>query len=1530
MMSANECDPIGQGKRGTWNAPAPKGIGLLAVLAAVVTMGIPARPALADPSGTFNENYDIEVSGGISFTGATITMLVGSVPVPAYCIGQFGSPPSYANPFNWTSANILMDRIQTFTDLADGSVTIVELGTEGADVPLAHLADGLGPTESDLKVGIPLHMFGIPATIEVGTKLKYHVTVDDGRSVFVDQSPKILSLTVGSTSTVEIDSGHPITIDSYVENNGILRKSAGNGTSIISVRLTNDGSVESTAGTLRLTGPYSGAGGFRAANDGVLDLRNTRFTSSAWDFRTEGDGRIALSGSSRGTLTSGTVLNQGSITLLPAGFDSVGITVTGEVTLAGGGQVTLSSPGSSGCYISGGAGTNRLINADNTISGDGVISGVELVNSGIFDGNVRFGELGIRNQQVTNTGTMQASNEGTLLLEPVIDNAGGTIQALADSTVKLRGARITGGTFVNTATGTILARGGTSTLATLLDNSAGGQVLIGGQQPAGTTLTLHNGLHNGAGGNILVYESGLLEVNGGTITNAGVMRIAASGFNSSSMRITGGEVTLTGGGTVTLSSPSTGTGFIFGGAGTDRLVNVDNTISGGGVISNIELVNSGIFDANVRGELGIRNQQVTNTGTMQASNEGTLLLEPVIDNADGTIQALADSTVKLRGARITGGTFLNTATGTIWARGGTSTLATLLDNSAGGQVLIGGQQPAGTTLTLHNGLQNGAGGDILVYESGQLEVNGGTITNAGVMRIASEGSNGSSVRIAGGEVTLTGGGTVTLSSPNIASSYISGGARTDRLVNVDNTISGGGGISNMELVNSGILDANVRGELGIRNELVTNTGTMQASNEGTLLLEPTIDNTGGTIQALADSTVLLRGAHITGGTFLNTATGTIWAHGGTSTLATLLDNSAAGQVLIGGHPSLASTLSLHDGLHNGAGGEILVYNRGTLEVNAGMITNAGAMEISSSGSYASIVRITGGEVALTGGGTVTLSPGGSSGGFISGGANTDRLVNVDNTISGCGVISNIELVNSGVLDANARIGELGIRNELVTNTGTMQASNEGVLVLEPAIDNTGGTIQALADSTVQLRGAQITGGTFLNTATGTIWAHGGTSTLATLLDNSAAGQVLIGGHPSLASTLSLHDGLHNGAGGEILVYNRGTLEVNAGMITNAGAMEISSSGSYSSGMRITGGEVTLTGGGTVTLSPGGSSGSYISGGAGTDRLVNVDNTISGAGNFGSNSLSILNRGTVRGDGAHALIIDPQDSIGFTNAGRLEAVGRGGVTLRSGAFTTSGHVLIAADSSMTRQGDYVQTAGSTIVNGILDVTGLIDIRGGVLGGEGTVVAGGGVTVSNLAPGNSVAALNIDGDLTLRAGSAFNAEAIGGELDSVGVTGVVTIGANASLNILISGGGNEFNGGANVLIDALGGVDGTFANVTQLNAYVTGNGLTYDPAGGTVTLTLNMNLNPGDANLDGATDVSDRIIWNENNFTFDTTFVTGDFNNDGATDVLDRIIWNSSNFTVATVTPPRPIVPEPATIGLLGLGGIVIILCRRRPK
>lgn len=287
---------------------------------------------------------------------------------------------------------------------------------------------------------------------------------------------------------------------------------------------------------------------------------------------------------------------------------------------------------------------------------------------------------------------------------------------------------------------------------------------------------------------------------------------------------------------------------------------------------------------------------------------------------------------------------------------------------------------------------------------------------------------------------------------------------------------------------------------------------------------------------------------------------------------------------------------------------------------------------------------------------------------------------------------------------------------------------------------------------------------------------------------------------------------------------------------------------------------------------------------------------------------------------------------------------------------SGSVIVSADLTATPAGSLDLAAGAAGRSVTIGPAGKLRVSGKVVVGPGAelvidgVLANSLVKVSGGTLANSpatTAPIAVDGEVVLYEGAELAIEVIGAGTDRLVPTSTVYIGADVALDTRISGGGNEFRAGAYEIIDAVG-VSGTFASVTDLGAYVTGDGLTYDAAGGTVTLTLEMDLNPGDANLDGATDVSDRIIWNDNNFTIGTTFVTGDFNNDGVTDVSDRIIWNSNNFTSATAAAPAEaagagptfqrdgpagrtrltVIPEPATICLLALGGLVMIRPGRR--
>src|SRR3981081_835127 len=113
-----------------------------------------------------------------------------------------------------------------------------------------------------------------------------------------------------------------------------------------------------------------------------------------------------------------------------------------------------------------------------------------------------------------------------------------------------------------------------------------------------------------------------------------------------------------------------------------------------------------------------------------------------------------------------------------------------------------------------------------------LSVFGSAINNAGTITLGSTGSF--TELVLQGNVTLSGGGTVTLS--NNAQNYIFGHASTDVLTNQE-TIQGAGHIGNstMTLVNSGTINANQPAGMIIQLSGATNTGTIEATG-GTLAL----------------------------------------------------------------------------------------------------------------------------------------------------------------------------------------------------------------------------------------------------------------------------------------------------------------------------------------------------------------------------------------------------------------------------------------------------------------------------------------------------------------------------------------------------------------------------------------------------------------------------------------------------------------------------------------------------------------------
>ncbi|MBZ9892199.1 VCBS domain-containing protein, partial [Mesorhizobium sp. BR1-1-3] len=184
------------------------------------------------------------------------------------------------------------------------------------------------------------------------------------------------------------------------------------------------------------------------------------------------------------------------------------------------------------------------------------------------------------------------------------------------------------------------------------------------------------------------------------------------------------------------------------------------------------------------------------------------------------------------------------------------------------------------------------------------------------------------------------------------------------------------------------------------------------------------------------------------------------------------------------------------------------------------------------------------------------------------------------------------------------------------------------------------------------------------------------------------------------------DGVHSGAltAGNFVfdqtpvVNNAGTMTVGdgallplSGMINNSGLISLDSTGGETL-LQIIQHGVTLQGGGQILLSD--SAANVISGTGPDVTLVNVDNTISGAGQLGGGMLSLDNQGTIIASGANALVIDTGGSV-VTNSGTLEATGSGGLTI-TGGLANSG-MLLANGGDIVIHGQVTGDGDATIGN-----------------------------------------------------------------------------------------------------------------------------------------------------------------------------------------------------------------------------------------
>jgi len=580
------------------------------------------------------------------------------------------------------------------------------------------------------------------------------------------------------------------------------------------------------------------------------------------------------------------------------------------------------------------------------------------------------------------------------------------------------------------------------------------------------------------------------------------------------------------------------------------------------------------------------------------------------------------------------------------------------------------------TLVFTTGTVTNAGGIIEARDTAHVQlvnfptIDGGTLGSVGSGRVEP-------VSVALKNVTATGAvvqpdsslvvvtGTLT---NNAAWSLNSAGSYTDVRFDGGATLAGAGTLTLSNQPNNRIYAVDTvwthaaghtirgAGQLGVNLGGLINQGTVIADQPTALLIDAGplgLTNTGVLRAAQTGSLVF------TTGTVTNVG-GTIEA-GDTARVQLVNFPTIDGGTLssVGGGRLEPVTVALNNVTTTGTA----VQPDASLVVVTGTLTNNAAWSLNSVGSYTD-VRFDGG-ATLAGSGTLVLSNQPNNRLFTN---DTVMTHAAGHTIRGAGQLGvNLGgLINQGMVIADQPTallidpGPLGL-----TNTGVLRAVQAGSLVFTTGtVTNQGGTIEARDTARVQLVNfPTINGGTLASVDDGRLEFVG------TSLNNVTT-----------TGTVAQPDA---------------SLVVVTGTLTNNATWTLNSGGSYT--------DVRFDGGAALA-----GSGSLVLGNAPNNRVYTIDtvithaagHTIRGAGQLLVNLGGLVNQGTILADLATALTIDP-NGLGFTNSGRLQATGSGGLVIGDGPLVTSGTIAIGPGATLTRYGDFTQTAAGVVEVGFAE-------------------------------------------------------------------------------------------------------------------------------------------------------------------------------------------------------------------------------------
>jgi Laminin G domain len=728
--------------------------------------------------------------------------------------------------------------------IASGSMLDVERGASGPGATL----NGVHVTATDATGTIAVGFYGAATltlngtTITGGAINEYSV----GSNIDVTGASKIVNASLNN-GAVTVDAA--LTLD---------------GTTVSGTTITDNvnGSIE-LDNTVQLTGGATIKGQSSSVLGAITNL-----------------GTLEISGPA--TLLNDTLTNTNHTVQVDA---SKTLTING-LTLNGG-QLTnngiINSTGSSAIHNANITNNGLIESTAGTLTIDAAVQ-VTLTNAANATLEANGGELDLTTEPISNAGTIQAINGGTVKLSTGVTNTGnGNVTAAAGATVDFINASVSGGTLGGAGT---IATAGTNTDSTLngvtIDSTTKVTSAVGTMDLTG--IITNNGEVDANGGTVDLENA---TVTGGTLGGSGTVDVVTASTLNGSATLNVQAVTAEA--KLTLDTMT-----VSGTTITDK---------GGGVET----------DNNVKltGGATLKNGTVTNLGTLEIAGAATLLADKLA-NGSGTVQVDNGQTLTLNGAELSGGA-INNHDG---SGGGTIDVNTAASKIDGNATLTGGAVTAEAKLTLDTMTVSGTtitdkGGGIETDNNvkltagatleGQSSLLPGTITNLGTLEVA---------------------GTATLSNDTVTNTNHTVQVDAGQTLKLDNsTINAGNLTVDGELDSTGISFLT-----GVTISNISNIKTVS----GTLTIDPASFTNTGTIEVDIGSTLVLSGETVTNSN--QTTKGTIQVDATDAAHGTLdLQNSA-----IDGGTLVVNGLLDSDGTSFVTGAN--VTNTGIIDVTSGTLT----------------------------------------------------------------------------------------------------------------------------------------------------------------------------------------------------------------------------------------------------------------------------------------------------------------------------------------------------------------------------------------------------------------------------------------------------------------------------------------------------------------------------------------------------------------------------------------------------------------